>query len=263
MSRRVSATVGSLIAVLLCGCIDPPQEYTARREYQAGYDALVFAGTDTWEVEVMTIREILTDHGAGSRQVTSAELNEMSLDQIAEYRMLIVPGGNAITMTSSLTAETHARLRAAVQERGMSYLGFCAGAWMAIAPAPEPGKDVVYGLGVVDGPIQEKTSMEEQGHHIRMNRAALGDGSYRHLLWYGGPITPDQGGSVVAKYADGKPAITQIRSGNGFVTVSGLHPAVPDFVKVQLSMEDDDGSDYELAWKILESGLYQKPLPAF
>jgi len=59
--------------------------------------------------------------------VGSAELNAMSLDQIARFGVLIFQGGAGVTEAASLNAQTHANLRRAVQEKAVSYVGFCAG----------------------------------------------------------------------------------------------------------------------------------------
>ena len=61
---------------------------------------------------------------------------------------------------------------------------------MGVAPAPKPGKDVSYGLGIVAGPELEYYYLENQGTEIAMTLASFPDGSKRDLLWYGGPVTP-------------------------------------------------------------------------
>ncbi len=226
-------------------------------------DVLLFSGASSWSAEVDSLARILLSHGTTYQEVTSAELDGMSTDEISKYSLLIVPGGNAPVLTGSLSAATHAKLRTAVQERGLDYLGFCAGAWAAIAPAPEPGKDTTYGLGVVNGPIQQPNYLEKQGLEFAISHASFPNGTQRDLLWYGGPMTPDLPGGVVAKYADGTPAVTQIWSGQGFVIVSGLHPAINPFILNALGLSDTDAIDPEFAWQLIEAGLRQIPLQAF
>lgn len=195
--------------------------------------------------------------------MTSDELDRMSLDELSQFKMLIFPGGGGSTQANSLGADTHARLRAAVQERGVSYIGFCAGAFIAVAPAPESGKDVSYGFGIVNGPFLDYYYLENQGKLISMTLESFADGTKRDLLWYGGPVTPNTAGGVVAKYPNGDPAITQIWSGKGFVMLSAIHPAAPQRIRDLYGLRDSDGLDYELTWKLLDSAINQRPLQAF
>lgn len=226
-------------------------------------DALLFNGQGTWSTEVSSLMNIMHEHGMTYKAVGSAELDGMSVDEIAEYGMLIIPGGSGGTIAGSVSADTHARLREAVQKRGVGYIGFCAGAFVAAAPAPAPGRDVSYGFGVVDGPVMDYYYLENQGTSMAMTMATFADGSKRDLLWYGGPVTPNTPGGVIAKYPNGDPAITQIWSGKGFVIVSGPHPAAPRSVSSSSGLKDSDGEDFDLTWTLLSAVLQQKPLQAF
>ena len=76
--------------------------------------------------------------------------------------------------------------------------------------------------------------LENQGTDIAITRELSADVMSRDLLWYGGPVTPDVLGGVIAKYPDGNPAIIQIWSGNGFMTLSGVHPAAPQSIRESL-----------------------------
>ncbi len=226
-------------------------------------DVLLFAGSGTWSAEVASLESILKNAGASYRKISSSELNAMSLEEITEYGLLLFPGGSGGTQARSLTSSTHARLRQAVQEEGVSYLGFCAGAFIAVAPAPKPGQDVSYGLGVVDGEILDYYYLEYRGVTAAMTLETFADGSTRDLLWYGGPVTPEVPGGVIARHPDGTPAISQMSSGNGFVILSGPHPAAPQSIRNTFGLVDKDGLDYDLAWKLIDAALRRAPLPAF
>lgn len=226
-------------------------------------DALLFNGRGVWADEVASLRTILSSHGASFDEVSSDQLDRMSIDEISQYGMLIFPGGSGSTQAGSLNAETHARLRQAVQELGVGYIGFCAGAFIAVAPAPEPGRDVSYGLGVVDGPILDYYYLENQGKTIAMTLETFADGTQRDLVWYGGPVTPAISGGVVARYPTGDPAITQIWSGKGFVMLSAVHPAAPQRIRDYYGLSDRDGLDFNLTWRLLNATLLQKPLQTF
>lgn len=226
-------------------------------------DALLFTGPSAWGAEVESLEEILYSHGTTYREVTPAQLEAMSLTELASFSALVIPGGDAPTMTRSMSAATHAKLREAVQEQGLNYLGFCAGAWLAVAPAPAPGEDVVYGLGLVNGPVQELTALARQGREFAIAQALFPGGNKRNLLWYGGPITPDIPRGVVAKYPDGTPAISQLHSGKGFVVISGLHPAATLGVLNVLGLQEREAIAPEFAWQLLEAVIAQKELPTF
>jgi glutamine amidotransferase-like uncharacterized protein len=228
-----------------------------------GMDVLLFAGTGTWSSEVSSLESLLRENGASYRKVSSAELNSLSLDELTDYGLLLFPGGLGGTQTASLSSGTRARLRDAVQKEGMSYLGFCAGAFMAVAPAPLPGRDVSYGLGVAVGPVLDYYYLENRGVTAAMTLETFADGRQRDLLWYGGPVTPETPGGVVARYPTGDPAITQLRSGEGFVLISAVHPAAPTSAKSSLGVTDSDGFDGELTWELIDSALRARALPAY
>jgi glutamine amidotransferase-like uncharacterized protein len=224
---------------------------------------LIYSGEGSWGSEVESLEAILYSHGTTYQSVNASELDQLSLDQLSAYALIIFPGGDAPTVARNLSRETHARLRAAVQISGISYLGFCAGAWLAVSPAPAPGQDVSYGLGVVDGPIQSPNYLSKQGLEFAIVRAQFPGGRERELLWYGGPITPDLPNGVIAKYPDGTPAITQIHSGNGFVIVSGLHPTATGPILDVLGLSAPEAIAPDFAWALLDSAIRQKELPAF
>jgi glutamine amidotransferase-like uncharacterized protein len=229
----------------------------------ANGSALIFDGDSIWSSEVDSLATTLQSHQVSYIEVDSKGLDQMSLDQLSSFSLLIVPGGYAPTITASLSAQTHARLREAVQVRGMSYLGFCAGAWLAVAPAPASGQDVVYGVGLVDGPVLQENYLEKQGLEFKIVPADFPGGAKRDLLWYGGPVTPETPGGVVARYPDGTAAITQVRSGQGFVTLSGLHPTATPAILGVLGLSDPDAVAPDLSWQLLDSSLRQSPLPAY
>lgn len=227
-------------------------------------DVMIFNGSGTWGEEITSLQNILKSHGTSYQLVNSAQLDAMSLDDMAKFGLMIFPGGSGGTQAGSLSSDTHARLRAAVQERGVSYLGFCAGTFIAVAPAPAPGKDVSYGLGIVDGPVLDYYYLENQlNPDIAMTMETFADGSKHDLVWYGGPVTLNTPGTVVAKYPNGDPAISETWSGNGFVMLSGVHPAATQATRDAYGLNDSDGLDFDLAWTLINSALTQSPLPVF
>ena len=85
------------------------------------------------------------------------------------------------------------------------------------------------------------------------------DGSVRNLVWWGGPITPEWPGGVIARYETGDPAISQTWSGKGFVVVSSPHPEAPQGWR-STAGTDSDGLDDDVAIQLIRAALDQKPL---
>lgn len=223
-------------------------------------DALLFAGSGTWSAEVSSLRAILDSKGASYQVVSSSQLNALTLEELGDFGVLIFPGGSGGTQASSLTSATRERIRQAVQELGVGYAGFCAGAFIAVAPAPAPGRDVIYGLGVVDGPVLDYYYLENQGVTASMTLLTLTDGSTRDVLWYGGPVTPDRESDVIARYPNGDAAISQMDSGRGLVVIAGGHPGVPASSKSALGLRDSDGDDFELTWQLIRAAMKHERL---
>jgi glutamine amidotransferase-like uncharacterized protein len=240
-----------------------PQNPPPRIERSYSTDALVFDGTGTWSTEVANLENILGSHGASYELVSSAELNGMSVEDLEQYGVLIFPGGNGASEADSLTRQAHANLREAVQQHGVGYVGFCAGAFIAVAPAPAPGGDVSYGLGIFDAPELDYYYLENQGTDIAMTLESFPDGSTQDLLWYGGPVTPEVPGGVIARYPDGNPAITEMYSGYGLVVASGPHPTANQATLSALGVRSSDGTHQELAWELIQAAMTSTPLPAF
>ena len=226
-------------------------------------DALVYNGPGTWADEVPALENILSQHGASFKEVNAADLNAMSLDDLDQFGMIVWPGGLGGTQMLSLTSATKLKLRQAVQDRGVSWIGFCAGSFVAVAPTPEPGKDPSYGLSIVNAPELQYYYLENQGTDIAMTKANFADGTSRDLVWYGGPVTPEFDGGVVAKYPNGQAAISETWSGNGFVMLSAVHPAAPQLTRTFFGLNDSDGLDFDIAWKLLEATLKQSEIQAF
>lgn len=223
-------------------------------------DALLFTGSGTWGTEISALEKILDTNKISYKTVGSSELDGMSVDDLAQYGLLIVPGGSGGTIAGSVSAKTHANLRQAVQERGLSYIGFCAGSFVAVAPAPAPGKDVSYGFGIVNGPVLDyPNDPTVSGKEYAVVPTTFADGSKRSILWYGGPATPNTAGTVVAKYPSGEAMISEMWSGKGFVVLSAVHPSVSASV---LGLSDPDGVDTELTLQLIQAALHQQPLPA-
>ncbi len=227
-------------------------------------EVLIYAGTGTWTAEASALWSILSLQEVRTHVTDAAEINGFTQEKLASYGLIIFPGGDSQTITDALTPATRFNLREAVRKKAVSYLGFCAGAWIAASPETTPEGEASYGLGILNLPVQQPTYMGIQGLHYTMARTRFPNRPSRELLWYGGPVTASAGsGSIIAKYSDGTAAISQLWAEKGFVILAGVHPAATPTIIDSLGLTNTDGADYELAWELLKAGLLKKPLPGF
>jgi glutamine amidotransferase-like uncharacterized protein len=217
-------------------------------------DILVFTGSGTWSTEISDAENLFTTKGASYQEVSSAQLDAMTPDDIAKFGVIFIPGGTGSTEAESVSAATHANLRTAVQSLGVSYVGFCAGAFVAVAPTPASGQDVSYGFGVVNGALLNEYAGPGTDADYEEVALSYPDGTTEDMLWYGGPITPNSG--VLAKYPTGDPAISQIWSGNGLVIIAGVHPDLSTATLTSLGASPTTSAQ-DFAWEIFNAAITQ------
>ena len=142
----------------------------------------------------------------------------MSESQLLAYRLLIVPGGNYLTMGDSLTANATANIRNAVQG-GLNYLGICAGGLLA-------GNAQCNSLNLTSGVRFGFYAEVNRGIHKAAVAIECVDAPTVEHYWEDGPQFTGWG-DVVGKYPDGTPAIVEGTSGKGCVILCGVHPEAP------------------------------------
>lgn len=228
------------------------------RSYTTG--VLVFTGDGTWGTEIGDLEAMLDAHGVTYQEATSAQLDAMSAQDMATFGVIYIPGGEGGTEAGNTLPQTHANLRTAVQQLGVSYVGFCAGAFVAVAPAPTNGGDVSYGFGVVDGPVLDYYTGPGTDQTYEQTLESYPDGTTENILWYGGPVTPEIG--VIARYPTGDAAISEIWSGKGLVLIGGVHPDLSQASLDALGVSPDTSAQ-DIAWKVFQAALTQTPLPTF
>jgi hypothetical protein len=203
---------------------------------------LLFTGTGTSPNDVAAIRKIMDNSHLDYSTVNSSQLNSMPESQLARYRLLIMPGGNFVSMGNSLTAGTAANVRNAVKG-GMNYLGICAGGFLAGRfPASYnsfnliPGVQFGFYFPEENGKVPEHVSelygfRPEVGPRLQIHKAvvriATPEGPALDQYWESGPRFTGWG-EVVGKYPDGTPAIVEGSVGQGWVILSGVHPEAPE-----------------------------------
>jgi hypothetical protein len=132
-----------------------------------------------------------------------------------------------------------------------------------VGPEADTDKTANYGFAVADG--QHLSAWYPDGDTSLVAdivEVDFPDGSKRNLVWWGGPSTPEWEGGVVARYPNGRPAISESWSGKGYVVVSGPHPEAPQGWRATAGA-DPDGLDYDVAIDMIQAALNKQPLAAF
>ncbi len=226
-------------------------------------DVLLFSGVGVSTSDWQTTEKIIKDMGLSYSVVNSAGLDAMSLGDMEKYRMILVPGGYARTITSGLKGATRVRVRQAVRDGGVAYLGICAGAFVAVEAGAETDNVTSYGFPVVEGAHLPMWYPEGNTSAVAdVVPVTFANGTSRHLVWYGGPSTPEWAGGVVARYANGKAAVSQTWFHKGFVTVSGPHPEAPQGWR-NTAGNDPDGLDYEIMKQLVTSTLTRTRMASY
>ena len=223
-------------------------------------DVMIFTGSGTWGTEIGDAEALFNANGITFQEVNSAQLDAMAPADMAKFGIMFMPGGAGGTEAGSVSAQTHANLRTAVQSLGLGYVGFCAGAFVAAAPAPTGGGDVSYGFGVVNAPVMDYYTGPGTSAAYEETLDTFADGHTENMLWYGGPVTPNTG--VIAKYPTGDPAVSEMWSGAGFVIVAGTHPDLSASSLSGLGASPATSAQ-DTALKIFNAAIHQQPLPTF
>ena len=182
---------------------------------------LLFTGGGTSAGDVAAVTGILQRNHLDYATATSPQLNRMSVRQLMAYGLIIVPGGNFMDMSASLTPRTTAAVHDAVQG-GVSYLGICAGAFLA-----GDGHGYYNSLDLTAGVQFGFYAAESQGIRKAAVAVARVDAAPIEHYWEDGPQLSGWG-SVVGKYPDGTPAVVEGASGRGWVILVGVHPEAPE-----------------------------------
>ncbi len=240
-----------------------PAPTTPSTPSTAETDVLLFNGQGISTSDWQSTEKLLQAMKLTYKLVNSSQMNAMSLADVSKFGLMIFPGGTRGGIMSGLNDQAQLIIRQAVRDQGVSYLGFCAGSFAAVGTLAATNTVSENDLAVVKG---NHLSVWWPNGDSSLTAAIVPvkfpDGSSRQLVWYGGPSTPEWTGGVVARYADGKPAISQSFYAKGFVVLTGPHPEAPQGWR-NTAGYDPDGLDYELAKQLIAAALNRAPLPAF
>ena len=208
---------------------------------------LLFNGTGTSTNDVAAIETILKSNHLNYSTISSSQLNGMSESKIRRYRLLIVPGGNFITMGNSLTSATVAIIRTSIHH-GMNYLGICAGGFLA-------GDSSHYkSLNLTPGVTFGFYSAENHG--IRKAAVVITSPGTPPLeqYWEDGPQFTGWG-AVAGKYPDGTPAIVEAAFGSGWVILAGIHAEAPEVWRGDMTFHTPASVDNAYAGTLIDAAL--------
>lgn len=215
---------------------------------------LLFNGTGTSPNDVAAIETLLKKSGIAYSTANSAQLDAMSAARLRSYRLVIVPGGDFSRIGNGLRKETATKLRDAVQ-RGVNYLGICAGAFFA-------GRSPYNGLNLTSGVQFGFYSAEARG--VRKTAVPISGAGTPTLdqYWEDGPQLTGWG-AVVGRYPDGTPAVVQGQSGEGWIILTGIHPEAPESWRGGMDFTTPASIDNAYALTLIRAALERRPLPHF
>jgi glutamine amidotransferase-like uncharacterized protein len=243
---RSGLLVSCFALLTLTGC--------ARTESNTVASILLFNGTGTSPNDIAAIAKILRERGFEYNIANSKQLNGMSKSQLMAYRLIIIPGGNYITMGNNLTPETTQRIQNAVQ-RGVNYLGICAGGLLA-------GKAECNSLNLSSGVKFGFYEVVNRGIHKAAVSIACVDAPVIEHYWEDGPQFTGWG-LIVGKYPDGTPAIVEGTFGKGWVILCGVHPEAPESWRRDMSFSTTASAANDYTETLVDAALHAKQLPHY
>lgn len=242
---------------------DPVNPGDEAQEIIAASQILLFNGIGISLSDWKETEKIIRSQGLTYKLVNSSALTAMPLADLKKYKLILVPGGDSNVINNNLSTTTKIKVRQAVRDGGVSFLGICAGAFAAVGIDTKSNTTAYYGFGVAQGDYLKFWYPNGNSSLIAaVPRISFADGTRRNMIWYNGPSTPEWAGGVIARYPDGKAAISQTWTGLGFVIVSGPHPEAPASWQYD-SGPDPDGLDHDIAVKLIKAALYRKPLRTY
>ena len=217
---------------------------------------LLFSGKGTSPGDVDAVERILDESHLAYATATSAQLNRMTLSQLMTYRMVIVPGGNFIDMSASLTPRTMAMIHDGVQA-GVNYLGLCAGAFLA-----GDGRGYYNSFNLASGARFGFYAAEKRGIRKAAVVVTGVNGLPIEHYWEDGPELTGWG-AVVGKFPDGTPAVVEGTFGKGWVILAGVHPEAPETWRRGMTFTTPASVANAYAGTLVQATLTRTSLPHY
>lgn len=216
---------------------------------------ILFNGTGTSSTDVSAVETILNDLGLAYATANSAQLNAMTQAQLNSYKLLIVPGGNSVTIGGNLRATTTANIHNAVIKGGLHYLGICAGGFFG-------GYSIYNGLNLTSGRWFNFYEAYYHGINKESLNISFPSGGKLDVYWQDGPQFTGWG-SIVARFPDGTPAVVEGKSGVGWVILAGVHPEAPASWRWGMTFTSSVASNTAYAETLVKAALNGTYLPHY
>ncbi len=209
---------------------------------------ILFNGTGTSSTDVAAVGTILSGLGLAYATANSAQLNAMTQAQLNSYKLLIVPGGNSVTIGKYLTKTATTNIHNAVINGGLHYLGICAGGFFG-------GYSIYNGLNLTSGRWFNFYEDYYHGIHKESLNISFPSGSKLDVYWQDGPQFTGWG-SIVARFPDGAPAVVEGKSGAGWVILAGVHPEAPASWRWGMTFSSSVASNTTYAKTLVNAALH-------
>jgi glutamine amidotransferase-like uncharacterized protein len=260
--RVVFIALATIIPIVFTACGTPGATLGMAREAKAvplnqagAAPVLLFNGTGTTPSDVAAVETILNADKLNYSTANSSQLNAMTQNQLQAFQLLIVPGGNSITIGNNLRPSTTANIHDAVTSGGLNYLGICAGGFFG-------GASIYNGLNLTSGVWFDFYKDESKGIHKAAVEISNPNGGSLDQYWQDGPQFPGWG-SIVGEYPNGSPAIVEGRSGQGWVILVGVHPEAPASWRYGMNFTTSVAVDNAYATTLVNAALKGTSLPHF
>lgn len=221
---RLLLLVAVLLAAVGCAPFAPPPPGPPPRT------VAVYSDAGAWGPSTRSLVRILEEAGIATEELLAVDFRP---GELGKYDALVFPGGNAWDQRQALGEPGVAAVRDFVA-RGGTYLGVCAGAFLATEKVGWEGAPPLdYPLALVPGVATGARDDIAPWPRVGATRLVLtGAGRARGLAWedretffyQGGPGFSGYGDAdVLATYPDGTPAILRRPYEAGQVILNAVH----------------------------------------
>jgi glutamine amidotransferase-like uncharacterized protein len=208
---------------------------------------LLFNGSGTSSSDVAAVETILNNMKVVYATATSSQIGAMSVTKLASYKLLIVPGGNSITIGNNLSKTATANIHSAIINNGLHYLGICAGAFFG-------GFSKYNGLNLTSGVWFNTWPNSGKGTGPNPVYISYPAQSKLDQYWQDGPVLKGWG-LIVAKYPDATPAVVEGWSGKGWVVLCGFHPEAPASWRTGMTFTTSVATDNAYATTLINAAM--------
>jgi hypothetical protein len=263
LQRWVLFALTALVPIALTACGTPGATIGTAAQAAAAVPlsatkkppVLLFNGTGTSSSDVAAVEAILSANGLTYSTANSSQLNALTEAELNAYQLMIVPGGNSITIGNNLKLSTTTNIHDAVVNDGLHYLGICAGGFFG-------GYSIYNGLNLTSGVWFNFYADHFNGIDKEPVEISSPDSGALDQYWQEGPELSGWG-SIVGKYPDGTPAIVEGKSGNGWVILSGIHAEAPSSWRGGMTFTTSVAVDNAYAGALVTAALNGTSLPHY